>query len=188
MKFYIRNVFCLLLISFSTSALARGGYSFGYRLDFATSSLNASNINKAFPDFESGHTSAFFFRKFFDQSYYAEIAPGAWNSVSGNSQFTFQYSTLGIGYQAGESFIFDLGASLGEGLIALTTGGQSLGKIQTSSTVLRKDSTIYTLQAGGGYKFGDYSILFNLRYFGFIDSDFSKLNNLAAGFSVAMKL
>jgi hypothetical protein len=185
MKLSKQLTFTFLILGFSSFSYGQG-YSFGYRLDYATAPLDAFKVNGAFPEFNSGHTSAFFFRKFFNKELYLEIAPGAWSSETENSQFTFQYSTVGLGYQGGDAFIFDVGASIGGALFVISTGNQKVGEIQTSATVLRKDSPLYTVQVGGGYNFGEVSLLLNLRYFGFLDNDLSKLNNLAAGFSVAM--
>lgn len=187
----MKNLVLLLIILVSFAGLEYAhaeGYSFGYRLDFQTGKLKANEINSNFPEFKSGHTSAFYFRKYFDKSFYVETAPGAWNSEEGNSQFTFQYNTLGAGLQFGEDYILDIGANVGAGLFVLSTGAEPLNQLQTSATLLRRDSALYTLQVGAGRKWGDWYGLINLRYFGFFDSELSHLNNLGGGFSIGVML
>lgn len=187
----MKDLLPLLIVLFSLIALENAlaeGYSFGYRLDFQTGTLKANEINSNFPEFKSGHTSAFYFRKYFDNSIYVETAPGAWNSEEGTSQFTFQYNTFGAGLQFGGDYILDVGANVGAGLFALSTGAEPLNKLQNSATLLRKDSPLYTAQVGVGRKWNDWYALLNLRYFGFFDTELSQLNNLTGGFSIGVML
>lgn len=187
MKSFLVTLSIMCSLAYSEAALA-GSYSFGYRLDFQTGKLSADQINPNFPEFKSGHTSAFFFRKYFGNSVYVETAPGAWNSEEGNSQFTFQYNTIGAGVQLGDDYLVELGANVGAGLFVLSNGAEPLNQLQTSATLLRKDSMLYTLNAGIGRRWNEWSVLLNVRYFGFVDDDLSHLNNLGAGLSVGFML
>lgn len=180
----------LMITSFfiCSPSIAKNNFSFGYRLDYATSKLKASEIDSAFPEFNSGHTSAFFFRNFLSDSIFLEIGPGAWNSENATAQFTYQYNSLGLGYQTGDKFIFELGLSLGAGLMAITTGSKTIGEVQTSGTILRDEVSLGIAHIGFGYRFGDWTFLLDARQISFFNEKFSKLDGIAAGLSILTNL
>lgn len=189
MNKYFMKVICFLILLFVASQSQAGSnYIFGYRLDYATKDIKASQIDSAFPDFNQGHTSAFFLRRTFGSNFYFEVGPGAWNSEKDAAQLTYQYNSIGLGAMSGGSIFFDLGLHLGAGLLSLSSGNQKIGEIQTAATVFRNEVGLYMANAGIGYKFGDWSLVAEVRHIGFFEKIVKNLDVTTAGVVIMTSL
>lgn len=171
----------LVVNLFVSVAFCKDDNYFGYRLNYSTQKLKASEISSAFPDFSNGHTSSFFFRRPVAKNLLFEVAPGAGNVEDSQAQYTYQYNTLGLIYTTGKSFVFETGGSIGAGLFAITTGDNKIGEVQSAGTILRKEAGLYTVHIALGTSIGGSVFLIDIRQIGFFDKDFSKLNGLTAG-------